>query len=106
MTDMSLSGLISSDVLSDLNPHDTITRIKAAAIRQFEALDKRMKIHNTEYFNHSFAPDLVLKWSQNGQTERYVYMRSSAREGALTDDVLRLGDQQPIVLGLVPDRKS
>jgi hypothetical protein len=102
MTDMSLSGLISSNVLSDLNPYDTITRIKAAAIRQFEALDARMRIHSTEYFNHSFAPDLVLTWSQRRQTERYVYMRSSSREDALTDDVLRLGEQQPIVLGLVP----
>jgi len=85
-----------------MSPRDTITQIKAAAIRQFEALDRRMKIHSTEYFNHSFAPDLVLAWRTNRETERYVYMRSASDHRDLADDVLRLGEQKPIVLGLNP----
>lgn len=106
MTDMSFWELMSSGVLSELNPYDTITRIKTAAIRQFEALDTRVHVHSTEYFNHSFAPDLVLTWLQRKEAERYVYMRSSSQQDVLADDVARLGDQQPIVLGLVPVRRT
>jgi hypothetical protein len=106
MTDASFWELLSSDVLSELNPYDTITRIKTAAIHQFEALDTRVRVHSTEYFNHSFAPDLVLTWPQRKQAERYVYMRSSSQQNVLANDVARLGDQQPIVLGLVPVRRT
>jgi len=106
MTETSFLQLVSSDILDELNPYDTITRIKAAAIRQFEALDARVRVHSTEYFNHSFAPDLVLTWPQRQQTERFVYMRSSSRQDVLADDVARLGGQQPIVLGLVPVRRT
>jgi hypothetical protein len=105
MTGVSLSGLISSGDLTELTPRDTITRIKAAAIRQFETLDTRVRIHSTDYFNHSFAPDLVLTWPRINDTERFVYMRSSSQDEALANDVIRLGDQRPIVLGLVPIRR-
>ena len=96
----SLPGLISSDDLSRLNTRDTIIQIKTAAIRQFEALDARMHIHNTQYFNHSFAPDLVLRWSRGSPGERYVFMRSSSQDEVLVDDVARLGDLKPIILAL------
>jgi hypothetical protein len=97
-----LTRLVTSRILHDLSPRDTITQIKAAAIRQFAALDSRMKIHSTEYFNHSFAPDLVLTWRTSRETERYVYMRSASDHEDLAADVLRLGGQKPIVLGLNP----
>jgi len=97
-----LTRLVTSQILHDMSPRDTITQIKAAAIRQFEALDGRMKIHSTEYFNHSFAPDLVLMWRTSRETERYVYMRSASDHEDLAEDVLRLGGQKPIVLGLNP----
>jgi hypothetical protein len=100
MADNDLADLIRSPRLDNLNPRDTITQIKAAAIRQFEALDGRMRIHSTEYFNHSFAPDLVLNWRTGREVERYVYMRSGSDDLALKDDVRRLGSQRPIVLGL------
>jgi hypothetical protein len=101
MTVMSLDELIRSDVLGEATPMDTITQIKAAAIREFEALDSRVKIHNTEYFNHSFAPDIVLSWPGSQISERYVYLRSTQHPGLLSEDVDRLGDQKPIVVGLV-----
>lgn len=102
MANESLADLITSDRLYTLSSRDSITQIKAAAIRQFEALDGRLKIHSTEYFNHSFAPDLVLSWRASRVADRYVYMRSSSDRSALAEDVLRLGAQKPIVLGLAP----
>jgi len=102
MTESEITRLMSSSNLHDMNPRDTITQIKAAAIRQFEALDGRMKIHSTEYFNHSFSPDLVLTWKAGREAERYVYLRSASEPEDLADDVRRLADQKPIVLGLYP----
>lgn len=102
MNNTSLPGLISSGDLSSLSARDTIIQIKAAAIRQFQALDARMLIHSTEYFNHTFAPDLVLRWPSGSGAERYVYMRSSVHDEVLADDVARLGDLRPILLELVP----
>jgi hypothetical protein len=102
MTERSLPGLITWDDLSELSTRETITQIKAAAIRQFEALDERIRVHSTDYFNHSFAPDLVLRWDRDSESERYVYMRSSAQAEVLGDDVARLGDLRPIMLDLVP----
>jgi len=102
MAESELARLLSSQSLYYLNPRDTITQIKAAAIRQFEALDSRVQIHSTDYFNHSFTPDLVLSWRTGREAERYVYMRSASDQEALTEDVLKLGEQKPIVLGLTP----
>ena len=102
MTDMPLSLLMQSDSISELSARDTIAKIKAAAIRQLETLDGRMSIHSTEYFNHSFTPDLVLRWPKGSGSERYVYMRSSSRDDVLFDDVARLGELHPILLELVP----
>jgi hypothetical protein len=61
-----------------------------------------MAIHSTEYFNHSFSPDLVLTWETGRETERYVYIRSASEPDDLAEDVRRLADQKPIVLGLYP----
>ncbi len=100
MSIMSLDELIRSDVLDEVTSRDTITRIKAAAIHEFELLDSRVNIHNTQYFNHSFAPDIVLSWPGSQIRERYVYLRSTQQPDLLSEDVDRLGDQEPIVLGL------
>jgi len=98
---MPLDQLMRSDILAESSSLDTIEQIKAAAIREFEALDRRARIHSTEYFNHSYAPDIVLTWSDGSVRERYVYLRSTRFTESLSEDVDRLGDQHPIMLGLV-----
>jgi hypothetical protein len=106
MTISSLTELVNSEALTQYGSRDTITHVKAAAIRELEALDERLRIRSTDYFNHSFAPDLVLSWPHRKADERYVYLRSTNQAGALSEDVARLGDQHPIVFGLVPIRRD
>jgi len=57
------------------NPRNSVATVKSVVISQFEALDTRVKIKSTDYFNHTFAPDLVLSWPWDRMPERYVYLR-------------------------------
>ncbi len=82
---------------SETSPRDTITRVKAAVIRQLERLDGRARIRSTDYFNHSFAPDLVLSWSTGPQRERFVYVRLTDEASQLLDDVNDVAAQRPII---------
>ena len=57
-------------------------------------------MHTTDYFNNSFAPDLVLTWPREG-TERFVYLRTSANIGfCLIQDVALIDDSTLIVMPL------
>jgi hypothetical protein len=41
-----------------------------------KAVNAGVTIETTDYFNHSFAPDLVLKWERAPKRdERYVFLR-------------------------------
>ncbi len=82
---------------SETSPRDTITRVKAAVIRQLQRLDGRARIRSTDYFNHSFAPDLVLSWSTGPQRERFVYVRLTDEASQLLDDVNDVAAQRPII---------
>lgn len=44
------------------NPFDQIRIIKQAVTREVRALDPTISPRFTEYFNHSIAPDIVLRW--------------------------------------------
>lgn len=82
---------------AEIAPRDTITRIKAAVITQLERLDGHARIRSTNYFNHSFAPDLVLTWATGAQRERFVYVRLTDEASQLVDDVDQVAEQRPII---------
>ncbi|MGI5503013.1 hypothetical protein [Lentzea sp. CA-135723] len=90
-----------ADALSWSIPADSVEGVKSAVIAEIAALDPKAKIKKTEYFNHSFIPDLVMDWpSDPSLKERYVYLRFNSNVEHLIDDVALIGDSQPIVFGL------
>jgi hypothetical protein len=80
---------------------DSIEAVKAAVIRSIKSLDRRAQIENTDYFNHSFAPDLVLSWPHvHNQNERFVYLRFNEHPEWIAEEVLGLAKRRAIVYGL------
>ncbi len=84
---------------SDGAPGSAITSIKSGVARSLEQADSNVRVHTTDYFNNSFAPDLVLTWPREG-AERFVYLRTSANIGFLIQDVALIDDSTSIVMPL------
>ncbi len=80
-------------------PGSTITSIKSAVARSLEHADEKVRVHSTDYFNNTFAPDLVLTWPREG-AERFVYLRTSANIEYLTQDVRLIDEESSIVMPL------
>jgi hypothetical protein len=82
-----------------------VRQVKGAVIRSVEEMDSTVKIHDTGHFNHSAAPDLVLRWPERRE-ERPLYVRRSYDELAAGRDVQRLAQVSPVFLsvGIEDDR--
>ncbi|MEC4014923.1 hypothetical protein [Streptomyces sp. H27-D2] len=80
------------------DPRDAVDRIKDVVARELEETDSRAIIKKTEFFNHSFAPDLVLSWP--GENKRFVFLKSDTRPDVLREDVDAVRKHNPIVFAL------
>lgn len=81
----------------------TIHDVKRAVIDGFVRVDRRLDVQVTEYFRHTFVPDLVLRWNDNvDRPERWVFLRSKVSPSYLTEDIGLVARDQPIIFGLVP----
>ncbi|KFU75301.1 hypothetical protein SAMN04489729_6981 [Amycolatopsis lurida] len=85
--------------LNSSDQTDVIAGIKGAVISEIERLDPGVGITDTEYFNHSYAPDLVLTWPGTKQ-EREVYLRYNLRSARAARDVDLLGGSAPVFFSL------
>ena len=74
--------------------------VKAVMANVLGSLDSTMSVDITDYFNHSFVPDMVLRWG-NGDS-RDVYLRTNHEASALTEDLRVFGDEGPLIVGLAP----
>lgn len=82
-------------------PWNSARAVKEVVASEFHALDPRVEIKFTEYFNHTFAPDLVLTWpTVDGAHERYVYLKYNTEVQFLLEDLRMVEDKRPILLGL------
>lgn len=81
---------------------DLIAGVKHAVTGELKMLDPAVKVRWTDYFNHSFAPDMVLSWADSGREERGVYLRYSLQAAAAGHDVTSLADLSPILIALRP----
>ncbi len=77
---------------------DVIDGIKSAVISEIERLDPAAVIVKTDYFNHSYAPDLVLSWGN--KQDREIYLRYSLRSASAARDVGLLGGTSPVFFSL------
>lgn len=74
---------------------DAVDRIKQAVINELRATDDRVAIKKTEYFNHSFIPDLVLHWPRENE-QRIMFLRPDPNPGYIQEDIEASGDQNSI----------
>lgn len=89
------------EAMTASRPADVIEGVKKAVHRELEELDPRAKVENTAYFNHSFVPDFVVTWHENGRNQRRdVYLRPSLESTLAAQDVQALGGHAPVLLSL------
>jgi hypothetical protein len=99
MADSTFSTLI-RDGLFDPSPLDSISRVKTAVARELEALDPTARVISTDFFNHTFAPDFILRWPDT--SERRVFLRLTYDTVALAEDVELIDAKNPLIFGLNP----
>ncbi|MFF5663693.1 hypothetical protein ACFY7F_12830 [Streptomyces griseofuscus] len=94
--------VVISDLVED-DPARNVESIKNAVISNIRASDAAVEIESTDYFNHTYAPDLVLRWDK-GKEERQVYLRTSGNPQYLREDVAVVSERKPILMPLAPLR--
>lgn len=86
---------------------DVIDGVKAAVITEIKRLDPTLIIKKTDYFNHSYIPDLIALWREEGkEKERRIFIRGSLTSVVAAEDVVSLADQEPLLIGLGEERKK
>lgn len=83
---------------------ELIDGVKRAVTREVRRLDPGIKIERTEYFNHTYIPDLVATWMDKGSKKsRPIFLRGSLGSVLDSGDVTSLSDQDPVLIGLRED---
>ncbi|WP_159050829.1 hypothetical protein [Streptomyces sp. IMTB 1903] len=82
------------------DPREAVNRIKNVVAHELSQTDIRATVKKTDFFNHSFAPDLVLSWPN--ERDRFVFLKSDTRPDVLRDDVDAIRKHDPIVFALDP----
>lgn len=93
--------------MSATRPDDIVEGVKNAVSSEILHLDPTLTVRQTSYFNHTYIPDLVVGWNEQGQRhERRIFLRGSL--GAVLDssDILGLSDQEPVLLGLTEESEE
>ncbi|MGB3412609.1 MAG: hypothetical protein WBA45_15605 [Microthrixaceae bacterium] len=77
-----------------------INVIKQAVTHALVDSDSTVTIRWTDYFNHAFAPDMVLSWPDGSIKERLAYLRLTDRPDELAEDLSAVSEHHPIIFGL------
>lgn len=89
------------------NPDEIITGVKQAVAQEVNSLSPDAKIVITDYFNHSYMPDLVLEWNDAGKRdERPIFLRNDLRPGVTEAEVESLARREPVFLSLTAFEES
>ena len=73
--------------------------IKKFVADEFRKIDRTVNVFATQYFDHAFAPDIVLRWDSQA-VSRYVFLRAGDPGQWLEEDRVLLADSHPLVLSL------
>lgn len=68
------------------DPTRNVTAIKKAVSDRLQRTDAGISVRTTDYFNHTFAPDLIIRWPDDGST-RNVFLRTTTNLGYLREDI-------------------
>lgn len=81
--------------------HQAGAAVKRVVEKSLRKVDRRISVESTDYFNHSYAPDLVVSWPHlPARPERHVYLRFNERPGWIAQDLPLIAKQHPVVYGL------
>ncbi|QLQ37913.1 hypothetical protein [Micromonospora robiginosa] len=80
-------------------PDRRIDSLKTSVSNFLRSGDQSARVRKTEYFNHTFAPDLVLTWPDE-RRERLVFLRTNPNPEWLAADLKVIASSHPIMLTL------
>ena len=86
------------NALANQNMVTASTEVKQLLCDELARTDPTAAIHRTEYFNHTYVPDVVLSWDDIGTRE--VFLRFAAAPRRLLADVARIGASGPVIFDL------
>lgn len=86
-----------ADALFDPNPRQSEHLVKATIADALASFDPSATLTVTTYFNHTYAPDMVMSW---GKIERPVFLRFTDNVPELGHDIDLLDELDPLVFGL------
>lgn len=81
------------------DPSGRISVIKRAVTGEVLAADPTVNVRFTDYFNHSFAPDMVLRWPRENR-ERFLFVRPTADATWLLNELALVSPHHPLVFTL------
>lgn len=95
-----------ANALSQPVPDDLIRAVKSVVRRELEELSPDASVTPTEYYNHSYIPDMVVEWGGGAgpRRKREIFIRQSLRSYSIQRDLDVLSDREPVVLGLANAR--
>lgn len=89
------------DALKFESVEESVTGTKTVAIKIMEEIDPSISIRSTEYFNHAFAPDLIVTWpDESSRFEKKVFLRPFSSDSYLSEDVEIVGTADSFVFSL------
>jgi hypothetical protein len=84
---------------------DAIRLVKDAVHEDLAGLDIGLAIEQTQFFNHTIYPDLVMRWTENGvRNTRSLFLRFEVAEGSVNQDLRLHASDDPIFIGLLDHR--
>lgn len=84
------------------DPRQAVERVKDVVQRRLTSVYPQARIVRTEFFNHTYVPDLLMTWgSGTRKFERRVYLRTTSDAALLASDVsLFQREEQPLLVPL------
>lgn len=87
--------------LSSGRAEDIISGVKDAVSREISTLSPDVSINYTNYYNHTYMPDIMLTWGRGTkEVSRPLFIRNALRASSTVRDVTSLESTAPVVLGL------
>jgi hypothetical protein len=100
---MSLTDAIHS-ALDSRSRSESVGAVHDIVANGLRSLDPALEIRTTDYFNHSYVPDLVLRWGSDAQRqERHLHLRYRVSDVAFEQDLRLLHDGNPVFLGMTDE---
>jgi hypothetical protein len=86
--------------LAETDDQASITRIKGLAAGELKRADSRARVRFTDYFNHSYVPDMVLSWDGSPDDDRKIFLRFARPSESFANDISRVADQHTTLFSL------